>query len=92
MLLFTIILSVSLLPGDILNYLCKIRVIVIMMVDGHVEGSTRHSLLLLLNRHYHSGRDRMHTDPPTTASLIAWSLKSRALLERVVTSAFPHHR
>lgn len=55
MLLFTIILSVSLLPGDILNYLCKIRVIVIMMVDGHVEGPTRHSLLLLLNRHYHSG-------------------------------------
>ena len=90
MLLFTI-LSVSLLAGDILNYLCKIRVIVIMMIDGHVEGPTRHSLLLLLYRHYHSGRYRMHTDP--TASLIAWSLKSWALLERVVTAtAFPHHR
>lgn len=54
MLLFTI-LSISLLSGDILNYLCKIRVIVIMMIDGHIECPTRHSLLLLLYRYYHSG-------------------------------------
>ncbi len=54
MLLFTI-LSVSLLAADILNYLCKIRVIVIMMIDGHVKCPTRDSLLLLLYRHYHPG-------------------------------------
>ena len=60
-----------------------------MMVHGHVKGATGHGGLLLLDRHDHSGRDGVHTDP-TAASLVARSLKGRALLEGGV-STLAHH-